>query len=111
MRNDTADRISKMPRGLLSIISRLSAAGLAVGIGLVALASSPASAFGPATQIVLSSSSVSLLLLSHPTTLTATIEDSSGNTVTSSNASVTFTQTSGSGAVTGLGTFTAVNGI
>jgi hypothetical protein len=47
-------------------------------------------------------------------TLTATLRDAAGNTVTSgphSTLSVTFAQTAGDGAVTGLGSVSAVAGV
>lgn len=55
-----------------------------------------------------------ILLIGHATTLTATIEDASGNTVTSgtyATAKITFAQTAGTGTVTGLAAFNAVKGV
>ena len=66
----------------------------------------------PGTQIVLSDSGP--LLIGKPMTLTAVIEDSSGNPVTAgpdSTVSVVFAQTGGTGTVSGLGSFNAVNGV
>jgi len=70
-------------------------------------------ASGPASQIVLSGLTSSLTSGS-TRTFTATIEDSAGNTVASgadSGATVTFSQTGGSGSVTGTGAATASNGV
>jgi hypothetical protein len=68
---------------------------------------------GPATQIVLSGSTANLA--SDTTrTFTATIEDAEGDTVMTgadSSRSVTFSQTGGSGSVTGLGSVTASGGV
>lgn len=69
--------------------------------------------FGPAAQIVLSGSTADLGGGAQRT-LTATIEDANGNTVTAggdASDSVTFAQTSGTGTVTGLKSTTAVNGV
>ena len=65
---------------------------------------------GPASQIALGGCSPNIALFT-TCTATATVEDASGNTVTTDNPSVTFTQTSGSGAVTGLSTFSASGGV
>ncbi len=68
--------------------------------------------FGSATQIVLSGGSS--LVSGSSETLTATIEDAAGNTVTSgtdSSRSVTFAKTTGAGSVTGLGASTASAGV
>ncbi len=68
--------------------------------------------FGSATQIVLSGGSS--LVSGSSETLTATIEDAAGNTVTSgtdSSRSVTFAKTTGAGSVTGFGAFTASGGV
>ena len=65
---------------------------------------------GAAATIELSHSGSSVSGDDH--TLTATIEDAAGNTVTSDNATVvTFAQTGGTGSVAGLGTATATAGI
>ena len=92
--------------------------GLLAILGSLVVAS-PSGAAGPATQIVLTATNTygnqdPILLSGFPTTLTATIEDTSGNTVTTgpfSTASVTFAKTAGTGTVTGLGSFAAVNGV
>ena len=78
-----------------------------------ATASSPLVITGPATQIVLSGSTGNLTA-GATRVITATIEDANGNTVTTgsdSSLSVTFSQTSGSGTVTGLTSETASGGI
>ena len=114
MSDGTADGPDPRSRGRRVGALRLFVASLVVGIGLVALGSTPASAVGPATQIVLTASSGTLLLVGHPTTLTATIEDSGGQTVTAlpdGSANVTFTQISGLGTVSGLGSSHAVAGV
>ncbi|MCU1495316.1 MAG: Invasin [Acidimicrobiaceae bacterium] len=69
--------------------------------------------FGPATKIVLSGST-SPLGSGAPRTVTATIEDAAGNTVTAgadSSRSITFAQPTGTGSVTGLGSSPATGGI
>ena len=66
-------------------------------------------ASGAATKIVLSGSTASLTS-GTGRTLTATIEDASGNTVTTgpdSTATITFAQSAGAGSVTGLTTVAA----
>jgi hypothetical protein len=68
---------------------------------------------GAATKIVLSGSSGSLAS-GTTRTLTATIEDAAGNTVTSgpdSTDSITFSQTTGTGSVTGLASGPASAGV
>jgi hypothetical protein len=102
MSNNTADGLRPRPRVLLSVASRLFVACLFVGLGSFALGSAPASA-DTGTQIVLSISGP--LLVGHPATLIATIEDAGGSTVTSgtdSTAAVTFTNIGslGTGTVT-----------
>ena len=65
---------------------------------------------GPATEITLAESGSTVAGNAH--TLTATIKDANGNTVTSDNATVvTFAKTGGAGTVTGLGTATASSGV
>src|ERR1035437_9463425 len=68
---------------------------------------------GAAAQLVLSGATTNLASGS-PRTLTATIEDAGGNTVTSGGSSslqVTFTQAAGAGSVAGLASATAAAGI
>jgi hypothetical protein len=68
---------------------------------------------GTASQLVLSGST-SNLVSGTSRTITATVEDASGNTeVTGSDstASITFSQTAGSGTVTGLATVAASSGV
>jgi hypothetical protein len=68
---------------------------------------------GPAAKLALSGSTADLASGS-TRTLTATIQDTNGNTVTTgpdSTLSVTFAKTSGTGSVTGLGSSTAVGGV
>jgi hypothetical protein len=68
---------------------------------------------GAATQLVLTGSTASLASGS-TRTLTATIEDAAGNTVstgTDSTDSITFAKTTGAGTVTGLTTVAAVGGV
>ena len=98
---------SNPARGLILV-----ALAVATALGPVLASSSVSASAGPGTQIVLTDNGS--LLIGHPTIFTATIEDISGNTVTTgpdSSVNVTFSQVSGSGAVTGLGTFAAVNGV
>ena len=65
---------------------------------------------GPAAQIVLTESGSTVAGNGH--TLTATIEDANGNTVTSDNSTVVaFAKTGGAGTVTGLGNATATGGV
>jgi type II secretory pathway pseudopilin PulG len=80
--------------------------------GLISVTSHPFSPTGPgpASQIVLGGCSPNIVLFT-TCTATATVEDANGNTVTTDNPSVTFTQTSGSGAVTGLSTVSASGGV
>jgi hypothetical protein len=69
--------------------------------------------FGAASQIVLSGSTADLAT-GKPRTFTATIQDASGNTVTSgtdSSRSVTFGKTAGTGSLTGLGSAPASGGV
>ncbi|HZS15906.1 MAG TPA: hypothetical protein VFC09_15025, partial [Candidatus Dormibacteraeota bacterium] len=71
------------------------------------------STFGTATQIVLSGSTADLPIGS-TRQLTATVEDSAGNIVTSgadSTASITFARTAGTGSVIGLGSSAAISGV
>jgi hypothetical protein len=90
----------------------LAVLGVVTTLGSIAIGSAVASATpGVASQIVLTSSTGPLLLQGQPTTLTATIEDSSGTTVTGSTAAVTFAKVGGTGSVSGLGTFNAVGGV
>ncbi|MGC1238378.1 MAG: invasin domain 3-containing protein, partial [Acidimicrobiales bacterium] len=56
---------------------------------------------GPASQIVLSGCTTSIISTG-TCVATATLEDTNGNTVASYNGAVTFSQTSGTGSVTGL---------
>ena len=68
---------------------------------------------GAATKIVLSGSTANLVS-GTGRTLTATIEDASGNTVTTgpdSTATITFAQTTGAGSVSGLSNVAAVGGV
>ncbi len=66
--------------------------------------------YGPATQVVVSGCASGVVY--HATcTLTATVEDAWGNTVTSYNSGVTWSDVGGAGAVTGATTSTAVNGV
>ena len=81
-------------------------------LNAVALAATAAVTYvhGPATQIVLTESGSNVAGNGH--TLTATIEDAHGNTVTSDSSTVVaFTKTGGAGTVTGLGNATAANGV
>ena len=65
---------------------------------------------GAATQIALTHSGSTASGANH--TLTATIQDAAGNTVTGDSSSViTFSKTGGTGTVTGLANTTAVNGV
>ena len=65
---------------------------------------------GPATKIVLTESGSTVAGNGH--TLTATIQDAHGNTVTSDSSTVVaFAKTGGPGTVTGLGSATASNGV
>ena len=65
---------------------------------------------GAATQITLTESGSTTAGDTH--TLTATLEDVNGNTVTTDNATVvTFAKTGGAGTVTGLGSATAAAGV
>jgi hypothetical protein len=69
--------------------------------------------FGPASQIALTGSTAALAS-GTSRTLTATVQDAAGNTVTSgtdSSVGVAFSQPSGSGSVTGLGSSTASGGV
>jgi hypothetical protein len=69
--------------------------------------------FGPASQIALSGSTANLQN-GTTRTLTATVEDAGGNTVTTgadSTASINFAQTTGTGSVTGTGSATASAGV
>jgi hypothetical protein len=69
--------------------------------------------FGSASQIALTGSTVALAS-GTSRTLQATIKDAAGNIVTAgtdSGASVTFSQPSGTGSVTGLGSSTASGGV
>jgi hypothetical protein len=70
--------------------------------------------FGAASQLVLSGSSSGDLTAGVTRTLTATVEDAAGNTVTSggdSSPTINFAQSSGSGSVTGTGDATASGGV
>ena len=81
-------------------------------LNAVALAATAAVTYvhGPATQIVLTESGSNVAGNGH--TLTATIEDAHGNTVTSDSSTVVaFAKTGGAGTVTGLGNATASNGV
>jgi type II secretory pathway pseudopilin PulG len=80
--------------------------------GLISAISNPfwPSGPGPASQIVLTGCSLSVLS-GTPCTVSANIEDNYGNLETAYNSSVTFAQTSGSGSVTGLAAETAVGGV
>jgi predicted Zn-dependent protease len=80
--------------------------------GLTPSTSSPfsPSSFGPATQIALSGCSGNLEW-SSTCTATAVLEDGYANVVTSYGSSFTFASNGGTGAVSGLGTVTAQNGI
>ncbi len=65
---------------------------------------------GPATTIVLTESGSTVAGNGH--TLTATIQDAHGNTVTTDSSTVVaFAKTGGPGTVTGLGSATASNGV
>ena len=65
---------------------------------------------GPATKIVLTESGSTVAGNAH--TLTATIQDAHGNTVTSDSSTVVaFAKTGGAGTVAGLGNATAFNGV
>ena len=67
-----------------------------------------------ATKIVLSQSPTTDIVYGTTRTITATLEDSGGNIVSTgpdSTPSIVFTQISGTGNVTGLGTVTAVAGV
>ncbi len=67
-----------------------------------------------ATLLSLTQAETSSLAYTHTRVLTATITDTAGNVVDSgsySTSTVTFTYTSGVGAVTGLGAVTAINGV
>ena len=65
---------------------------------------------GPAAKIALAESGSNVAGNAH--TLTATIQDANGNTVTSdSSTSISFAKTGGPGTVAGLGSATAANGV
>ena len=65
---------------------------------------------GAASQIALGGATG--LTSGAPRTLTATIQDAAGNTVTTDSTTViTFAQTTGAGSVSGLGTATVTNGV
>ncbi|HVB70921.1 MAG TPA: hypothetical protein VND83_05395 [Acidimicrobiales bacterium] len=66
--------------------------------------------FGASENVFLSGCSGSIEVGS-PCTVTATIEDASGDTVPTYNGNIIFAQTGGSGSVTGLGSATAVHGV
>ena len=68
---------------------------------------------GPAAKIAMSGSTANLKTAANRT-VTATIQDTSGNTVTTgpdATLSVTFSQSAGTGSVTGLGASTAAAGV
>ncbi len=65
---------------------------------------------GVVTQVVLSSATADLTS-GDSRTLTATLKDAQGNTVTSAGTSVTFAKSAGAGSVSGLGSASAVAGI
>jgi hypothetical protein len=68
---------------------------------------------GPATRIALSATAGNLAA-GTTRVITATIQDANGNTVSSgpdSALTVDFSQSAGTGSVTGLGSFTATNGV
>ena len=89
--------------GSATVTGTLNAAALAASAGVTYT-------HGPATQITLTESGSTVAGNAH--TLTATIKDANGNTVTSDNSTVvTFAKTGGAGTVTGLGTATASNGV
>jgi hypothetical protein len=68
---------------------------------------------GPADRIAVAGapSPPSSLAVGASVTLTATIQDSAGNTIAGSSAAVTFSQTLGTGSVTGSTSANAVNGV
>jgi type II secretory pathway pseudopilin PulG len=80
--------------------------------GLISAISNPfwPSGPGPASQIVLTGCSLSVLS-GTTCTVSANIEDNFDNLETAYNSSVAFAQTSGSGSVTGLAAETAVGGV
>ncbi|HEU4839969.1 MAG TPA: invasin domain 3-containing protein, partial [Ilumatobacteraceae bacterium] len=89
--------------GTGTVTGTLNAAAFAASAGVTY-------AHGPATQIVLDESGSAVAGNAH--TLTATIEDAHGNTVTSDNSTVVaFAKTGGAGTVTGLGNATASAGV
>ncbi|MGH3071841.1 MAG: beta strand repeat-containing protein [Gaiellaceae bacterium] len=89
--------------GSATVTGTLNAAAMAATAGV-------SYAHGPAAQIALAESGSTVAGNAH--TLTATIEDANGNTVTSdSSTAVAFAKTGGPGSVTGLGTATASNGV
>ena len=89
--------------GSATVTGTLNAAALAASAGVTYT-------HGPAAQVVLTESGSTVAGNGH--TLTATIEDANGNTVTSDNSTVVaFAKTGGAGTVTGLGTATATGGV
>ena len=66
---------------------------------------------GPAAKLVITSSTANLTS-GATRNITAAVEDANGNVVTGDNStSVTFTQTSGTGSVSGTGSATAASGV
>ena len=89
--------------GSATITGTLNAAALAASAGVTYT-------HGPATQVVLTETGPTASGDNH--TLTATIQDAHGNTVTSDSSTVVaFSKASGAGTVTGLGSATATAGV
>ena len=89
--------------GGATVTGTLNAAALAATAGVTYT-------HGPATQVTLTESGSTVAGNAH--TLTATVKDANGNTVTSDSSTVvTFAKTGGAGTVTGLGTATASSGV
>ncbi len=80
------------------------------GLGTTNSATFSPNAAGPIDQIILTGCTSNIQWNAN-CTATATIEDVFANILLTSNSGVTFTQVSGTGAVTGLGTINASNGI
>ena len=95
----------------LNVTNRL-VGSITVGAADDALATASTSwtiAPGTASKLALADSGSTASGATH--TLTATVQDAAGNTVTSDASSVDFAQSSGAGSVTGLGSANAVAGV
>src|SRR6185312_4779687 len=99
----TATLTSPTTVGSATVTGTLNGSALAATAGVTYV-------HGPASQIALTQSGSTVAGNAH--TLTATIQDANGNTVTSDSSTVvTFGKTGGAGTVTGLGNATASNGV